>query len=310
MRERGPTVTGCAHAFGPVIFSWWEDAMTETDAYIESLRVTYPLVEPVHRAAIQALQLPAGSHGLDAGCGIGLPALLLAEAVGPAGHVTGLDLSPEHLACAREVVARAGLSERISFQEGDVRELPFDDGTFDWAWSSDCVGYGPQLGPLSLVRELARVLKPGGSVAILAWSSQVLLPGFPLLEAHLNATSSGLAPFASGYRPESHFLRALGWFRDVGLEELSAQTFAGDAHAPLSGELRAALTALFEMRWPGVEPELAEQDREAYRRLCLPDSPDFIVDHPDYYAFFTYSMFRGRVPGCGAQAVGGAGDPR
>jgi ubiquinone/menaquinone biosynthesis C-methylase UbiE len=269
--------------------------MTETVAYVEALEVTYPLVEPVHRAALEALDLPPGSPGLDAGCGIGLQALLLAEAVGPAGHVTGLDLSPEHVAHARGLVERAGLSGRISFREGDVRELPFDDDSFDWAWSADCVGYGPQLEALPLLKELARVVKPGGRVAILAWSSQMLLPGFPLLEARLNATSSGLAPFTSDFSPEMHFPRALGWFRDVGLEELSARTFAGDAHAPLSGELRSALVALFEMRWYGVESELAPEDWAEYQRLCLPESPEFVVDHPDYYAFFTYSMFRGRV---------------
>jgi SAM-dependent methyltransferase len=271
------------------------ETMTGTGAYIQSLMVTNPLVEPAIRAAIRALQLPSGSRGLDAGAGIGLQTLLLADAVGPAGRITGLDLSPELLVCAREMVEKVGLSERVSFQQGDVRALPFDDGTFHWAWSKDCVGYGPQLEPLPLVEELARVVRPGGSVAILAWSSQMLLPGYPLLEARLNSTSSGIAPFSTDYGPESHFLRGLGWFRDAGLKELSVRTFAGDAHAPLSGELRRGVVALFKMRWPGAESELNQEDRAAYRRLCLPESPDFIVDHPDYYAFFTYSMFQGKV---------------
>jgi ubiquinone/menaquinone biosynthesis C-methylase UbiE len=284
--------------------------MTETVGYVEALEVTYRLVEPVHHSAIAALRLPPGSRGLDAGCGIGLQALLLAEAVGPAGHVTGLDLSPEHVAYARGLVEKAGLTERISFREGDVSELPFDEDSFDWAWSADCVGYGPQLEALPLLKELARVVKPGGRVAILAWSLQMLLPGFPLLEARLNATSSGLAPFTGDYGPEMHFPRALGWFRDAGLEELSVQTFAGDAHAPLSKELRSALVALFAMRWYEVEPELAPEDWAEYQRLCLPESPEFVVDHPDYYAFFTYSMFRGRVPRSGGSVLGVAGDDR
>ena len=55
----------------------------------------------------------------------------------------------------------AGLSERITFREGDVKELPFDDDSFDWAWSVDCVGYTP-IEPLPLVKELARVVKPDG----------------------------------------------------------------------------------------------------------------------------------------------------
>jgi len=54
------------------------------------------------------------------------------------------------------------------------------------------------------------------------------------------------------------------------------------------------LIALFEMRWPGVESELTQEDWAEYQRLCLPESPDFILNHPDYYAFFTYSMFRGK----------------
>jgi demethylmenaquinone methyltransferase/2-methoxy-6-polyprenyl-1,4-benzoquinol methylase len=147
------------------------------------------------------------------------------------------------------------------------------------------------------VRELARVVRPGGLVVIFAWSSERLLPGYPLLEARLSATTPGIAPFVAGSNPDRHYSRALGWFRDAGLDELTARTFAGSAHAPLSQAIWDALVALLEMRWPGVESELAEGDRAEYRRLCLPESSDFIVDHPDYYAFFTCSMFSGRVSG-------------
>jgi demethylmenaquinone methyltransferase/2-methoxy-6-polyprenyl-1,4-benzoquinol methylase len=268
--------------------------MPDEDPYVQMAYEINPLREPVLRSALQALQLPSGSRGLDAGCGIGLQALLLAEIVGPAGHITGLDLSPVLLVHAEEIVKRARLSDRISFQEGDVKKLPFEDDTFNWAWSADCVGYAP-LEPLPLLKELARVVNPGGSVAILAWSNEKILPGHPLLEASLNATSAGIAPFVKEKKPRAHFLRALGWFRDAGLENPTAQTFVGDVHAPLTDDLRRALQALFQMRWPGVESELSQEDWAEYQRLCLPESPDFILDHPDYYAFFTYSMFHGKV---------------
>ena len=96
----------------------------DTDSYMHDLLVTNPLRESTLRAMIKTLQLPLGSRGLDAGCGIGLQCLLLAEAVGGSGHVTGLDVSPEFLNRGEEIVKEGGLSERISFQEGDVGNIP------------------------------------------------------------------------------------------------------------------------------------------------------------------------------------------
>jgi len=271
-----------------------ESTVHNSDTYLKSLMVTNPLQEPIFRRAIHALNLPSGSRGLDVGCGIGLQAMLLAEAVGTGGHVTGVDLSPEFLDCARDIAEKAGIPEQVSFQEGNMNNLPFDDDTFDWVWSANCAGYAPGE-PLPLLKELARVVKPGGSVIILAWSSQQLLPGYPVLEAHLNATYSGIAPFARGTAPELHFPHMMGWFRRAGMEEVTVRTFVGDVCAPLSGEMRSALTALIEMRWVDVGAELSEGDWAEYQRLCLAESPEFILDILDYYAFFTYSMFRGRV---------------
>jgi demethylmenaquinone methyltransferase/2-methoxy-6-polyprenyl-1,4-benzoquinol methylase len=268
--------------------------MPDMDDYARKLFESFPLIESVTRSAIQALRLPAGSRGLDAGCGVGHQALLLAEAVGPAGHVTGLDLSPAFLVHAGRLAEERGLSDRVSFREGDANNLPFEDDTFDWTWSKDAVGYYPG-DPRPPLNEFSRVVRPGGTVAILAWSSQQLLPGYPRLEARLNATSAGIAPFRNGAKPERHFFHALGWFRDLGLRETGAQTFAGEVYAPLSDEIRTALISLFEMRWGGAQSELSRDDWELYRRLTRPGSSDFILDHPDYYAFFNYSLFHGKV---------------
>ena len=55
-------------------------------------------------------------------------------------------------------------------------------------------------------------------------------------------------------------MRTLGWFRDAGLEDPTAQTFVGDASAPLGNGMRDALKALFEMRWPGAQSELSAEE--------------------------------------------------
>ena len=269
--------------------------MTTADYYIQTLLDANPLREPVLRSAIQALQLPFASHGLDVGCGIGLPAFLLAEAVGPEGHVTGMDILPELLKFGENLAARAGLSERVTFREGDMWHLPFAEAAFDWAWSADCVGY--PAGNLSpLLEELVRVVKPGGRIVLLGWTSQQVLPGYPLLEARLNATCSSYFPFLKDKAPELHFLRALSCFRNAGLEAVEARTFVGDVRSPLTTGEQIALASLFQMLWGQPQPEVLPEDWTAYQRLCVPGSPDFILNIPDYYAFFTHSMFLGRVP--------------
>jgi SAM-dependent methyltransferase len=270
--------------------------MTDPNDYISKLRITDPLRAPLLRSAIAALELPKASRGLDAGCGIGLQIPLLAETVGPDGHVTGLDVRPEFLSLAEDLAERLGLQDQVSLQQGDINALPFDEKTFDWLWSASAAGY-PAHQPPRLLRELARVVKPGGRVAILIYTAQALLPGYPLLEARLNATAAGIAPFTKAMPPDSHWLRAVGWFRDAGLEDVEARTFVREAQAPLSREIRDGLAALIDMRWDGAQAEVGEEDWEEYQRLCRPDSPDFLLNCPDYYAFFTETLFHGKVAG-------------
>ncbi len=270
--------------------------MTDTNTYIRQLIEFNPLRESLLLRAIRVLQLPQGSRGMDAGCGIGLQVLVLAEEVGPSGHVTGLDISDEYLQYAKGIVKASELSKRISFKEGNVTNLPFENDSFDWVWSADCVGCPTAEKPVLLLRELARVVKPGGRVAILGYSSQQLLPGYPLLEARLNATCLSHTPLLEGKRPEQNFLCALGWFREAGLEDITVHTFVKDVYASLSEDIHIALVSLLDMLWGKKRSEVQEDDWKEFQRLCRPESPDFILNRPDYYAFYTYSMFSGKVP--------------
>ena len=269
--------------------------MTNAEAIRQNLLEANPLREPALRSIIQSLNLPTGSHRLDAGCGIRLQAILLAESTGPTGHVIGLDILPELLCSATGIIAKEGLANRISFQAGDVSWLPFEDDRSDWAWSADCIGY-PAGNLEPSLKEPLRVVKPGGSIILLGWSFQQLLAGYPLLEARLNTTCSAYNPFFWDKKPESHFMRAARYFRSLGLEDIQSQTFAGHVQAPLCDRNRTALTSLFAMLWGIPQPEVTAEDWAEFRRLCTPGSPEFILDIPEYYAFFTYSMFRGKVP--------------
>jgi ubiquinone/menaquinone biosynthesis C-methylase UbiE len=105
-----------------------------------------------------------GDAVLDCGSGTGTTALMAARKVGPKGKVVLFDLSEGVLAVAREKAARQGLTERLTFQSGDMVHLPFANDSFDVVLStySLCPLYDPKKGAL----ELYRVARPGGLIGV------------------------------------------------------------------------------------------------------------------------------------------------
>ncbi len=111
------------------LFTEFENGMTnDTDRLIAVLEGMNPLRESVLRAAIDALHLPRGSRGLDIGCGLGDQAILLAAAIGPTGHVTGLDISWPLVDCACRRASELPQAGGIAFQQGDMMLLPYAAG--------------------------------------------------------------------------------------------------------------------------------------------------------------------------------------
>jgi demethylmenaquinone methyltransferase/2-methoxy-6-polyprenyl-1,4-benzoquinol methylase len=265
------------------------------ETHFEKQELSAPLRDPVIREAIRLIGFPEGSTGLDAGCGIGNHLFLLAEAVGPEGHVTGLELFTDFIVHAQKRARQSGFSRRIVLRQGDVNAMPFDDDCFDWAWSVDCIGHVSIGRPVEGLREMARVVKPGGRVALLGYSTQMLLPGYPQLEARLNATASATTALADDRDPDQLFARALGWFQMVGITDPIAHTVVGTVHAPLDEGVRRALLSLFGMLWGSRQSEMGVSDREEYLHLTDPGSPNCILDAENYYAYFTYSIFEGLV---------------
>ena len=101
---------------------------------------------------------------LDVATGTAAVATELARA-DPTRTVVGIDQSPEMLAAGRDRVAHAGLNERIELREGRAEDLPFADGEFDAVTFTYLLRYVDDV-PATL-SELARVVRPGGSVAML-----------------------------------------------------------------------------------------------------------------------------------------------
>ncbi|MCL6515572.1 demethylmenaquinone methyltransferase [Alicyclobacillus sp.] len=121
------------------------------------------------RFAMRQLRLPRGGRAIDVACGTGDWTLALARAVGPEGQVVGLDFCREMLDVAREKVQRLGLSnDTVRLVEGDAMRLPFGDDEFDTATIGFALRNVPDI--LTVLREMTRVVKPGGQVVSLELS--------------------------------------------------------------------------------------------------------------------------------------------
>lgn len=249
---------------------------------------------PLFNLIIKSLDFPNGSKGLDAGCGIGFYTRILAESVGMDGNVIGLDLSKDFITYANKNQA-----QNIQFEVGDINSLRFKDKIFDWIWSADTVWPGPkELGcptedPITIIKEFYRVLKPGGMLIILFWSTQKFLPGYPLLEARLNTTSGATAPFINGMSPINHIMNAKHWLKKLGFRDISAKTFLADINAPLDKNTRNALSIFFQMLWGESEGQLSTEKWNEFKRLCDTNSDDNILNNHYYYGFYTYTLFKG-----------------
>ncbi len=120
------------------------------------------LLEDYGQKRLLALVQP-GAQVLDVGCGPGAVSAVLAEAVGPEGRVVGVDLQLAQLELAREYCAERGL-ENVSFQPADATALPFADASFDLVYAKFLLLHLPE--PAPAVREMVRVLRPGGRLFV------------------------------------------------------------------------------------------------------------------------------------------------
>lgn len=120
----------------------------------------FPDDGPVYAAAVADLGLREGNRVLDAGCGTGRALTPLRAAVGPSGVVVGVDLTPAMLQAA----VRAGRDRDGRLLLADVAALPLRSQSLDAVFGAGLISHLPD--PAENLRELARVVRPGGTLAL------------------------------------------------------------------------------------------------------------------------------------------------
>jgi SAM-dependent methyltransferase len=170
---------------------------------------------------LQQLTVPKNAAILDVGCGGGRTVGALA-ALAPEGKVVGLDYSAASVAVSRKWNAREIAAGRVQIEQGSVAALPFPDGTFDVVTAVETHYYWPDL-PAN-VREIGRVLKPGGTFMLIAetyrggplrWMYGIVMP---LLRAAFLSdaehrellTQAGLTDVTTEHVPGKNWICATG----------------------------------------------------------------------------------------------------
>jgi len=162
---------------------------------------------PAYCAAVDEAGIKLGGLVVDIGCGTGRALPPLRMAVGPAGAVIALDITPEMLAVARPAAALAGASLVLA----DARALPFPGGSVDAIFAAGLVNHLPDTE--AGLRELARVTRPGGLLvlfhpsgraALAARHGHALSPDEPLAEGPLCRSTAAAGWEVTAYDDAPH----------------------------------------------------------------------------------------------------------
>lgn len=172
-----------------------------------------------------ATHIQPGQRVLDVACGTGALAREIAERIGPTGHVAGVDRNSGMLAVARE------LAPHVEWREAVAEALPFADQSFDAVVSQFGLMFFTD--KLLALREMLRVLVPGGRVTVAVWDSIDTMPAFATEVAILEkiagrpAADALRAPFSLGSRDELASL-----FSEAGTTGAEITTHEGKARFP------------------------------------------------------------------------------
>lgn len=195
-----------------------------------------------------------GETVLDLGAGAGFDLLIAADKVGTDGHVIGIDMTDDMLEAARQNVVQAGKSN-IELRKGFIEELPVKDASVDWVISNCVINLSPD--KPAVFREIARVLKPGGSISI----SDIVAETLPPI---VQATPDAYYACIGGAIPESDYIQGL---KEAGLDDVTVtqrivytaaqlvEMMAGSSTLPaLMRELEDCAGAIWSARFEARKP--------------------------------------------------------
>jgi SAM-dependent methyltransferase len=273
----------------------------EREQYFGYLQQFDRVFEPMHRDMIDWLNITGSTRILGVGCGAGGVTRLLAEAGRADSYITALDVESDFLAAAKKLLK--DMPYAITYQAGSLDELPFAEGQFELIWCSRVVHH--MRDQLAAVRELRRVLKPGGRLVLREDGLLMqLLPfdiglGEPGLDERLNAVRAWEFAQLRPTIPDSTEY-PFGWtrlLRDADFTHVTARSFLFEALSPFNADLSEFLLRHWRRFLEDLEirARLSPDDQNILVQLMDADSPYFLLGRNDLYFVKVSTVYVGQI---------------
>lgn len=258
----------------------WRESAAYWDKYSDVIRAMFM---PLTRALIEDVPIVKGQTVLDVAGGSGEPSLTIAETVGPNGSVTCTDFAAEMVEVAKAAAARRGLTN-VTFRQCSADSLPFADDTFDVAVSRLGAMFFPD--PLAGLREMLRVVKPGGALAFVVWRAAELNPFFSVSSEVVSryvepAPEEADAPGAFRFSESG---KLAGLLKDAGAVEVRERILKSEIAAPVAledyWEMRSEISDTLRSKLASLPAEQRTQIAKEVQSAAAPYFPNNRMNFP------------------------------
>lgn len=250
------------------------------------------MAERFNEELLALADIREGDTVLDLASGVGEPALTIARRVGASGHVVASDIVGAMLAVTERRAEQAGLGDRLTVRLADMEHLPFEDATFDHVTCRFGIMFSPDA--MRALREIHRVLKPGGRATLMVWGPEANTTMFDTITQVLDAEVGpdpqprSLTPFRFG---ENGVLGEL--MRDAGFAEVAEKDLHFTPRPPAG---RPFWRPQVEMSFGHRVADLDDSGRERLDAALTDAFAAFIGDDGRYHLRAHIRVVTGKTP--------------